>query len=243
MFVVMEGLIANLRLKAQHRGYIFRLAQIQNIYGMFHCIETWLQKAIRARIVWIPWVSLRLCQVENFIRNTLAYAESVTSQLLTPKNKFNNFYLGHHNYYDVPKMMQSNCTKIIPSFLLFNNNGELHGFGQTTVGNLSSSSFEHPNGFAVKVGINFKFQFFLINPISNLWFVKLGLDPITPECMLNMAESPSSPGYSNIHFFFVDTPRDIQCAPINQTVAAGNLNYINPNSFAKQKHWGWCFFL
>lgn len=58
---------------------------------------------------------------------------------------------GHHNYYDVPNMQLSNCTKIVPSFLLFNNNGELHGFGQTTVGKLASLSFEHPNGLAVKV--------------------------------------------------------------------------------------------
>jgi len=117
--------------------------------------------------------------------------------------------MGHHNYYDVPKMQLSNCTKIIPSFLLFNNNGELHGFGQTTVGKLSSLSFEHPNRAAIKVG----------------------LDPITPECMLNMSDSPSSPGYSNIHFFFVDEPLAIKCAPINQTEAVGHLVYINPNVF------------
>lgn len=67
--------------------------------------------------------------------------------------KINNYCLGNHNYYDVPKMQLSNCTKNVPSFLLFNNNGELHGFGQTTVGNLSSLSFEHPNRFAVKVCI------------------------------------------------------------------------------------------
>ncbi len=62
-----------------------------------------------------------------------------------------NLFAGHHNYYNVPKMMHSNCTKIIPSFLLFNNMGELHGFGQTTVGKLLSPSLEHPDGFAVKV--------------------------------------------------------------------------------------------
>lgn len=62
----------------------------------------------------------------------------------------------------------------------------------------------------------------------------MGLDPITPACMLNMADSPSSPGYSNIHFFFTDAPRDIKCTPINQTDAAGNLIYINPNVFKKQ---------
>lgn len=65
----------------------------------------------------------------------------------------------------------------------------------------------------------------------------MGLDPQTPECMLNMA---ASPGYSNIHFFLVDTPQDIKCAPINQTVAAGNLNYINPNAITEQKHWAPC---
>lgn len=62
----------------------------------------------------------------------------------------------------------------------------------------------------------------------------MGLDPITPECMLNTAESPNSPGYSNIHFFFVNSPQDIKCGAINQTVAVGNLNYINPNVFKKQ---------
>ncbi len=66
--------------------------------------------------------------------------------------------------------------------------------------------------------------------------LQMGLDPITPECMLHMADSPESPGYSNIHFFFVDTPRAIKCAPINQSTAAGNLVYINPNLFLKKKH-------
>lgn len=61
----------------------------------------------------------------------------------------------------------------------------------------------------------------------------MGLDPITPECMLNLADSPSSPGYSNIHFFLTDAPRNIKCAPINQTEAVGNLIYINPNVFNK----------
>lgn len=58
---------------------------------------------------------------------------------------------GHHNYYDVANMQLSNCTKNIPSFLLFNNNGELHGFGQTTIGKLSSPRLEHPKSFEVKV--------------------------------------------------------------------------------------------
>ncbi|KAJ6643679.1 hypothetical protein Bhyg_08643, partial [Pseudolycoriella hygida] len=119
--------------------------------------------------------------------------------------------MGHHNYHDVPNMHLSNCTKIVPSFLLFNNNGELHGFGQTTIGKLSSPSLEHPDGFAVK----------------------LGLDPITPKCMLYMADAPESPGYSNIHFFFVDTPRNIKCEPINQTKAVGNSIHINPNALVK----------
>lgn len=123
--------------------------------------------------------------------------------------------MGFHNYYNVPKMDLSNCTKIVPSFLLFNNLGELHGFGQTTVGKLSSPSLEHPDGFAVK----------------------MGLDPQTPKCMLNIASSPTSPGYSNIHFFFVDSPRDFKCAPpIKQSTAPGNLIYINPNFLLKSKH-------
>ncbi|XP_037038839.1 uncharacterized protein LOC119076283 isoform X1 [Bradysia coprophila] len=119
--------------------------------------------------------------------------------------------MGHHNYYNVPKMQLSNCTTIIPSFLLFNNNGELHGFGQTTVGKLSSHSFEHPNKVAVRVG----------------------LDPITPQCMLNMAESPDSPGYSNIHFFLTDSPKTIKCTPIVQTRALHDSITINPNVFKK----------
>ncbi|KAJ6638358.1 hypothetical protein Bhyg_11093 [Pseudolycoriella hygida] len=117
--------------------------------------------------------------------------------------------MGHHNYYDLPNVHLSNCTKFIPSFLLFNNNGELHGFGQATISNLSSPRFEDVNGLAVKVA----------------------MDPITPECMLNTAES--APGFSNIHFFLVDAPSSIKCGPLNQIKADGNSIYINPNVFVE----------
>lgn len=143
-------------------------------------------------------------------------------------------FTGYHNHYKVPKMMDSNCTKVVTSFLLFNNMGELHGFGLGSIGKLSSPNFEHQSGPEINVW-NLQTIFNWENVRRTLFSLQMVMSPITPECLVNIGNSPSL-GFSNVHFYFVDEPRNIKCEPIGQSVAVGDSSYINPNFALKQKH-------
>lgn len=95
--------------------------------------------------------------------------------------------MGTHTFYDVEHMDEYQCQGARPAFLLFNKQGQLHGFGFQLFGTIKSSRYENPPMLAVEMILGKK---------------------IVPQCIRDMQELV---GQTTMHVYFVDHPMLINC--------------------------------
>jgi hypothetical protein len=94
--------------------------------------------------------------------------------------------MGSHNFFAVETYESKNCTESQPTFLLFNKQDELQGFGFTVTGNAESKYFEHPPNAAISIILG---------------------EPV-PQCVL---DSNTLLGTTTMHVYFVPQPWLIGC--------------------------------
>jgi charged multivesicular body protein 7 len=95
--------------------------------------------------------------------------------------------MGLHNFYGVEQYQSKNCTEMFPFFGLYNNDGELLGFGSANPGTVVNPRFENPSSGAIAL---------IIGPTQ------------VPQCLL---ETQASIGLTTFHVYFVDQPWLISC--------------------------------
>jgi len=94
--------------------------------------------------------------------------------------------MGYHNFYRQSEYAATDCVQMDPIFGLWNKDGELHGFGIITPGNITNPRFEQPPPTAIKLILG-----------------------DTPQCVLDIQERI---GVTSIHVWFTPRPYLITCS-------------------------------
>jgi hypothetical protein len=93
--------------------------------------------------------------------------------------------MGWHNFFEVEKYDESDCSEVQPTCLLFNEHDELHGFCLTYAGLATSPRFEHPNSAGIEASLG-----------------------NAPQCLLDQTDLI---GATTIHVYFQNNPWFVGC--------------------------------
>lgn len=63
------------------------------------------------------------------------------------------FGMGNHNFYGVEQYQSHNCTQVFPFFGLYDDNGDMLGYGSTNPGTVVNHRFENPSSQAISVSV------------------------------------------------------------------------------------------
>jgi len=89
--------------------------------------------------------------------------------------------MGWHNFFKVETFQADNCSTVQPTFLLFNEDKQVRGFGFVAFGDATSTRFEKPDATAIKLIVGSK----------------------TPQCLIDMANTLK---VSSMHVYFDSKP-------------------------------------
>jgi len=93
--------------------------------------------------------------------------------------------MGWHNFFEVEKYEQTDCTEVQPTCILYNEFDEMHGFCLTFAGLASSPRYEHPNSAGIEASLG-----------------------NAPQCLLDQTDLI---GATTIHVYFDNAPWLVGC--------------------------------
>jgi len=123
--------------------------------------------------------------IYNYIKAPKDRKDALKTRIWSNNNCFP--HMGYHNFYKVETWARDNCTSIMPVFLLYNNDGRLHGFGFDVVGTAISTRFENPN-------------------FTNIETI---IGDMIPSCVEPLFDTV---GITTMHAYFIADPQQFLCA-------------------------------